>query len=188
MCYGSCLTSRRGVTEPEPSSEPLKIFTTSLGIKTRKPRLFVLLKGKEFRAQRSRRLYNPSTPKAIVATIGRLIHFGIKPDQITVSTSYAGQLSQYNVTLKNTSFLSTTQVKQIVRTTGDGFEGRENNIILVDVVRTSNWNYHSTNRHRMNVNHTSAGLLVLFWEISILSIKSKLHQESNEPSGIFRLY
>ncbi|XP_066151300.1 NFX1-type zinc finger-containing protein 1-like isoform X2 [Euwallacea fornicatus] len=79
---------------------------------------------------------NSYEAKYIIQLASHLIQNGYKPDEITILATYLGQV---NVLMQEQSQCVGTQVQEIKVTSVDNFQGEENKIILLSLVRNNDY-------------------------------------------------
>ncbi|KAK3732599.1 hypothetical protein QZH41_016074 [Actinostola sp. cb2023] len=79
--------------------------------------------------------YNGREAEKVVEFARYLCCHKVKPSQITILCSYRGQVKQIKTILEGQA--NYTSVQEIAVTTIDGFQGKENDIILLSLVRSS---------------------------------------------------
>ncbi|XP_066254484.1 NFX1-type zinc finger-containing protein 1-like [Euwallacea similis] len=80
---------------------------------------------------------NPYEAKYLIQLASYLLQNGYKPDEITILAAYLGQVSTL---MQEQSQSVGTRVKEVKITSVDNFQGEENKIILLSLVRNNNRN------------------------------------------------
>jgi superfamily I DNA and/or RNA helicase len=100
--------------EPNPSRGPLTFIDTAG-------------KGWDENTSQEPSLFNPEQAERVIREVQKLITRGVRPDQISVITPYDAQAK-----LLRKKVMDGVEVSSI-----DGFQGRENEVIIVDLVRSN---------------------------------------------------
>ena len=87
---------------------------------------------KEIGDQEARSHVNPYEVDLSLAVARHLLMQGYKTDQITILTTYSGQLMQFRKTKRSHAILQNIKI-----TTVDNFQGEENDIIILSLVRSN---------------------------------------------------
>ncbi|KAH7136689.1 P-loop containing nucleoside triphosphate hydrolase protein [Dactylonectria estremocensis] len=97
--------------------------------------------GDSFNAECS--FYNSHEAEMIVGFVTYLVLNGVRPSQITVLTYYNGQVSAIvNLLRRNATLSNYNPAKEWSVRTVDGFQGEENEIIILSLVRSPQSPYH----------------------------------------------
>jgi superfamily I DNA and/or RNA helicase len=129
--------------------------------------------------QESRSHINPYEADMALALARHLLMQGLEPSQITILTTYSGQLLHFKKLRKNHAILQGVRISIV-----DNFQGEENDIIILSLVRSNDEAkvgfLKTENRVCVALSRAKKGFYLIGNMGNLTGSKSKLWQEVNK--------